>query len=228
MSQAEKDANVTGNIEKTFSDIYQNQRWGKGAGSGEGSDLARNQTYLRLIEKFIRDREIKSVVDLGCGDWQFSRQIDWSGASYVGVDVVPSVIQDLNAQYARPGVRFVHGDVVTCDLPDADLAISKDVLQHLPNELILKFLRRLGRFKYAILTNDRRQYHLPGWRNLWNLWPTDITRPNMEISGGGYRPVRLREPPFKLDARELLTIKMRHSNGMHLKEVLLWENTSVK
>jgi len=225
MANDTKRPEVTSNIEEAFSEIYQNQRWGKGSGSGEGSDPARNDRYIQLIEKFIRDRGIKSVVDLGCGDWQFSRQIDWGGATYLGIDVVPSVVQDLNARYARDGIRFTQGNIVTCDLPEADLAISMDVLQHPPSDLILKFLARLGQFKYAILTNDRQQYHLPGWRNLWNLRPKDITTPNSQISGGAYRPVRLREAPFNLAAQELLRIHMRHSNGMHLKEVLLWEKT---
>jgi hypothetical protein len=28
---------------------------------------------------------------VGCGDWSFSRSIDWGMATYVGIDVVPDV-----------------------------------------------------------------------------------------------------------------------------------------
>jgi SAM-dependent methyltransferase len=227
MSLDAKIPDATNNVETAFREIYSNQSWGQGTGSGEGSDPIRNRRYVHLIQDFIRAKKIKTVVDLGCGDWQFSRQIDWGGASYVGIDIVPSVVENLTAQYARDGIRFVHGNIVNCDLPQADLAICKDVLQHLPNDLIFAFLARLRQFRYAILTNDRRQYRLPEWRNLWNFfWPTDITTPNSKISSGAYRPIRLRESPFNLVARELMRIKMHHSNGIHIKEVLLWENSN--
>ena len=223
MSKDTENPKVTGTVEEAFTGIYQHQRWGRGAWSGEGSDPTRLERYIRLLQQFIRERGITSVVDLGCGDWQFSRQIDWSGVNYIGIDVVPTLIQQLNTNYARNGVCFVHGNVVTCDLPAADLAISKDVLQHLPNELVLQFLGRLRRFKYAILTNDRKQYY-PSWRDVWNFRRVYMTVPNSEISTGGYRPIRLREPPFNLKAHELLRLKMWHRYGVHLKEVLLWEN----
>ena len=53
--------------------------------------------------------------------------------------------------------------------------------------------------------------------------PQDFTIPNSDISVGGYRPVRLREAPFNLNAKELRRIEMWHTNAMHLKEVLLWQ-----
>lgn len=213
-------------LESTFSDIYRHQRWGKGAGSGEGSNPLKNKDYIRVLQEFIRNRGVKSVVDLGCGDWQFSRHVDWSGVNYIGIDVVPTLIQELTVAYATENISFIQGNLVTCELPQAELVICKDVLQHLSTTTVLTFLKRLSLFNYAILTNDREQYRHPGWRNLWNLWHVELTRPNSEIREGGYRPLRLRESPFNLEAQELLRTEMWHHNGMHLKEVLVWENRS--
>jgi trans-aconitate methyltransferase len=209
--------------EQAFEKIYREGTWCKSVRSGEGSVPERNREYISLLQRFIRERGARGVVDLGCGDWSFSRLIDWSGVDYTGVDIVPELVQSHNAQYAREGVRFIQGNFITCELPPADLAISKDVLQHLPNEMIFRFLDRLRNFKYAILTNDRTKYEPRTWRRLWRAVESPQVA-NSDIPGGEWRPLRLREAPFNLDATELMRIRMWHSNGVHVKEVLLWQN----
>jgi SAM-dependent methyltransferase len=209
--------------EQAFSSIYQAGTWNKTVRSGEGSIPSRNRRYIRILQEFIRKRGIRSVVDLGCGDWSFSRYIDWSGVDYTGIDIVPELIASHNAQFARPGIRFIQANFLECELPRADLAVSKEVLQHLSNEMVSRFLSRLHHFKFAILTNDRIKYEPRTWRNLWR--PVETPRAaNSEIAVGDWRPLRLREAPFQLKVRELAQIRIWHSNGVHIKEVLLWEN----
>jgi 2-polyprenyl-3-methyl-5-hydroxy-6-metoxy-1,4-benzoquinol methylase len=84
-----------------------------------------------MLQAFLRDNAVRSVVDVGCGDWQFSRLIDCSGLDYRGFDVVPAVIEAHRAAFGREGVRF---DLLEdfAALPEADLVLRKDVLQHLP------------------------------------------------------------------------------------------------
>ena len=57
-------------------------------------DLKPAPPRIEFVRRFIKENSIKSVVDLGCGDWQFSPYIyhDLSVA-YVGYDVVLPVIQ---------------------------------------------------------------------------------------------------------------------------------------
>jgi len=38
--------------------------------------------YRTSLEDFIRANGVRSVLDYGCGDWQFSRLIDWQQAFY--------------------------------------------------------------------------------------------------------------------------------------------------
>jgi SAM-dependent methyltransferase len=218
-------------MEQQFSGIYSGNAWDKDIRSGPGSAADLNRPYVDLLQKFIRERNIRSVVDLGCGDWSFSKLIDWSGVDYLGVDVVPALIDHLNRMYGRPGVRFMHGNLLTCDLPEADLAVSKDVLQHWPNDAIQAFFGRLRRFKYAILTNDHKVV-CRSWKRLWRA--KEIFSPNSDTPAGGYRPVRLREAPFNLPATQLSVIRMyisefpdpkRPPETEH-KEVLLWTNPS--
>jgi SAM-dependent methyltransferase len=216
-------------MERDFTDIYANNSWDLERRSGPGSDPKLTRPYARLLQDFIRQHHIQSVVDLGCGDWSFSRLIDWSGVDYVGIDVVPGLIESLNRTYGKPGIRFIHADILQYQLPRADLAISKDVLQHWPSELILRFIERLSSFRYAMLTNDCKVV-CRSWRRLWI--GEEIFEPNRDISIGDYRPIRLREAPFNLDARQLAVIKMyvprfpdpnRRPETEH-KEVLLWTN----
>jgi len=48
-------------------------------GTGFGSLPWTTESYRRLLQDFLACRAIRSVVDVGCGDWQFSRLIDWRG-----------------------------------------------------------------------------------------------------------------------------------------------------
>lgn len=49
---------------------------------------------IEFVRRFIKENSIKSVVDLGCGDWQFSPYIYHDlFVAYVGYDVVLPVIQ---------------------------------------------------------------------------------------------------------------------------------------
>ena len=141
-------------LTSTFNRIYSEGTWGRdvaGKGpSGTGSTLEITREYRAYVEDFMKTHAVKSVVDAGCGDWSFSRAIDWGGASYLGVDIASDVIAALRHQHEKGQVTFQVGDI-TDELPAADLLISKDVLQHLPNTLVRKFIRNnlSSRFKYS-------------------------------------------------------------------------------
>jgi SAM-dependent methyltransferase len=172
-------------MKEAFTEVYQRDDWC--GGSGRGSVPENTTEYRRLIEKFIRTHAIERIVDIGCGDWQFSRLIDWGNIDYLGIDTVPAVIE---ANRKRFGTRynFMCLDVTCDDLPAGELLLIKDVLQHWPNAVIQRFLPRLAQYRYVILTNDG--------------YPS--TTLNTDIRMTGYRPLDLRQPPFSFDAEELL------------------------
>ena len=123
-----------------FDEIYKHNGWG--FGSGHGSLPSVTKGYRKLLEDFIRENNIKSVVDYGCGDWQFSRLVDWGDASYTGVDVVPSVVEENTAKYGSDKITF-KAIKPGAKPPKADLLIVKDVLQHLPNATVEKFIKEV-------------------------------------------------------------------------------------
>jgi SAM-dependent methyltransferase len=171
----------------TFNRIYSEGTWGRdGAGkgtSGTGSTLEITREYRAYVEDFIKKHDVKSVVDAGCGDWGFSSAMNWGDASYLGVDIASDVIATVRKKHEKGKITFQVGDI-TEDLPPADLLISKDVLQHLSNELVHKFIQnnlKQGKYKWVILTNDRTG-----------------ARQNQDTQPGGHRPLDLAAPPFNV------------------------------
>jgi SAM-dependent methyltransferase len=152
--------------------------------------LEATREYRVYVEDFMKKHSVKSVVDAGCGDWSFSSAMDWGDASYLGVDVASDVIAAVRNKHEKDRIKFQVGDI-TDELPAAELLISKDVLQHLSNELVHKFIRnnlRKGKYKWVILTNDRG-------------------RENRDVASGGYRAIDLTAPPFELRGLVDLPIK---------------------
>ena len=91
-------------VEECFTKIYQRQEWGHGSGVGARPD--RTAEYRGFLQRFIIDNHVRSIVDLGCGDWQFSRHLDWTNVRYLGIDAVAAVIERNRLEFARDNVAF--------------------------------------------------------------------------------------------------------------------------
>ena len=99
-------------------------------------------------------------------------------------------------------------DIAVYDLPSADCALLRQVLQHLSNSEVLSIVSKLAAFKYVILTE-----HLPEGEFIAN---TDIT------SGQGIRlkkqsGINLLAPPFNFKVKEekqLSSITLNNSTGI--------------
>jgi SAM-dependent methyltransferase len=168
----------------TFRGIYRDNEWGYG--SGVGSLPLNNVRYMEFVQGFMRRNAVSSVVDLGCGDWQFSQFIDWTGVDYTGLDVVPEVVERNRARFGREGVRFEVAPSLA-HVGSGDLLLCKDVFQHLPNRTVVEYLDALKpRFRFLLITNDEG----PGCPNL----PDGSS--GSDIEAGGWRPIRLDLPPF--------------------------------
>src|ERR1044071_6230601 len=103
-------------MKAVFTQIYALNIWDYR--SGEGSLPKHTKGYRRFLERFIRDRQIKSVVDYGCGDWQFSRLINWDGVRYLGLDIVDSLIEHHLKTYRKDNITFEVLAGMPAELPD--------------------------------------------------------------------------------------------------------------
>jgi SAM-dependent methyltransferase len=177
-----------------FDWIYSKGFWGKdkvGQGtSGPGSTMESTKLYRVFLQDFLAAHGIRSVVDAGCGDWQFSQSMDWSGIDYLGVDIVASVIEQNRRRHAKPNIRFSVADIVRDELPPADLLIVKDVLQHLSDADISRFLKQLPRYRHVLIVND--------------VDSLTLSAKPQDIKTGGFRPIDLTRPPHSLQGNKVL------------------------
>jgi SAM-dependent methyltransferase len=164
-----------------FNFIYGADLWE--GGSGAGSLPQSTEIYRAFLKDFMTKNGVRSVVDAGCGDWQSSQLIDWNDIDYLGIDV-SSVALSNTKRFAKDGVRFVEGDARTLDLPEADLLIMKDVLQHWSNRDIMAIIPQFRKFRHCLITNGA----------------TEEVKAyvNKDMPAGGYRPVDLSQPPFSI------------------------------
>lgn len=198
--------------EEAFTEVYKNKVWGaneEGEGcSGSGAKLETTEEYRNYLQTFLNDNDIRTVVDVGCGDWAWSWAIDWSNTHYYGYDVVKSLIQKNQANYSSPNIHFIYGDATAIDLPKADLLLCKDVLQHLTLKDIHSLIAQFHKFKYCIIQND-----------VDNLYGKDPNH-NGEIPRGSGRSLDLTEPPFSLPGEKVLTYQEK--GRMNIKQITLF------
>lgn len=202
-----------------FTEIYENAEWGGNQPSGPGSDPHQLDRYRELVQQLIDSPEVGRVVDLGCGDWSLAQAMDWSTVEYLGLDVVPAMIQKHQAEHGCGNIQFELAGPPGTPPPEADLLIVKDVLQHWSNAQVRALLDALPTVRLALITNDR-DFTRRSWRTLWRR--QRLCDANCDTATGGYRPLDLRSPPFSLEAEKVLEFKTVDGADVFTKETLLW------
>ena len=116
------------------SGTYWQRRYRLGGNSGAGSTGGLAAFKAEVLNAFVGDRGIESVIEFGCGD---GRQLALAVYPlYLGLDVAKASIAKCQAQFANDrGKSFLWYDpAMTVNLGNflaADLAISLDVIYHL-------------------------------------------------------------------------------------------------
>jgi hypothetical protein len=185
-----------------FDRIYSAHAWG-GAGSrlcsGAGSEGEYAVAWLQMIEPVLHKHRPASLCDIGCGDFTIGKELAKSVGMYFGVDISGIVIAHNQASNSAEGVQFVKADVTHDKLPTADIAIMRQVLQHLSNEEILRALNNVRRhFPITIITE--------------HVYSGEGSRPNIDITHGpGTRTplgsgVFIDAAPFSLPAAHIADI----------------------
>jgi SAM-dependent methyltransferase len=147
-------ANATRTSEEVFTAVYRDAVWGEGDAfdSGSGSRGEPADRYGSLIRSLVHDFDVRSAVDIGCGDFRVAKRFAGCLADYVGLDVVRPVVEQNTARYGRPGVSFAWLDAAREEPPDADLCLIRQVLQHLSNEQIAGVLTRCRKYPLVVVS----------------------------------------------------------------------------
>ncbi|WP_111685104.1 class I SAM-dependent methyltransferase [Winogradskyella tangerina] len=141
--------------------VYEQHLWGGDEHdfySGEGSHRPEIiEPYLKEVTSFLKSHQNKlSVCDLGCGDFNIGQQLLPYTSSYIAIDIVKDLISRNKIKFKNDDVEFHCLDIAKDELPKADCAIIRQVLQHLSNTEIKAITKKLSNYKYVILTE-----HIP-------------------------------------------------------------------
>ena len=151
--------NAKRSVEEVFREVYARNAWGGTPGelcSGSGSAEEFAIPYAEAIGRFVESHGVRTILDLGCGDFSVGRLIASERVHYTGVDVVEDVVRRNRDRHGADNVEFVRLDITSDELPPGDLCLLRQVLQHLSNAEILAVLERTRRYPFVIVTE-----HLP-------------------------------------------------------------------
>ena len=192
--------------ENIFTEIYTKEYWGKAKDgkkyySGKGTSDTNTNMYFDFLIHFIKENNIKTIFEIGCGDFTIMKKVlEKSNTNYMGADIVKNLVIDLNQKYQKEKIQFISMDAINDELPNADLCVIRQVLQHLNNHQISLILKKIKNFKYVIITE-----HLPlnpvvknGDKNMGGY----IRLQNKRTSG-----VYLAENPFNLTTKTVLSYR---------------------
>ncbi|OSC36880.1 class I SAM-dependent methyltransferase [Mycobacterium decipiens] len=75
----------------------------------------------------------RRVLDVGCGDGFLAARLAQRIPDVTAVDVDAPVLQRAQARFAQAPVRWLHGDIMTAELPNAgfDAVVSNATLHHI-------------------------------------------------------------------------------------------------
>lgn len=116
-------------FEKIYSDLVWVHNDNQVSRSGLGSETSAIGTIKREFVQIVAELECDILVDVGCGDWNWMKDIKLP-CSYIGVDIVPAIIES-NERFGSDRVRFELLDAVSDQLPRSDIALCREVLFHL-------------------------------------------------------------------------------------------------
>jgi SAM-dependent methyltransferase len=170
-------------IPEVFTEIYRTHGWyDPESVSGPGSGVARTALIREDLVRLLVELRVGSVLDAGCGDFNWLRFADLPVQRYTGIDVVPGLVAANQVRHGRAGREFRLADVTVDRLPRADLILCRDCLVHLP---LRDVSRALGNFRrsgatYLLATTFRDH------------------GPNVDIPIGHWQPLNLERAPFGL------------------------------
>ena len=167
-------------VDKTFLRIYhQNEFRGSESVSGPGSSVAKTAKLRTELPNLLESFGIKRMIDAPCGDMNWMRQLKYDFEFFLGVDVVPDLIELLRAQLWPEQFHFQVGDICQQVLPKADAIFCRDCLVHLPFSKIWHAIRlfKMSGAKYLLTT-------------------TFTDKENFDISIGDWRPLNFQAKPF--------------------------------
>ena len=185
-------------LRQRFERIYSTNLWSDPeTRSGTGSSLDSTRVLREKLPEALRELGTRVLLDAPCGDFTWMERVDLGGISYIGADIVPSIIAENKRRFARESRHFLELDLTRDPLPDADVLLCRDCLVHLSYENTSRLFKNLRRSKirYILMTS------FPGRGD------------NKDVEDGDWRPLDFEAPPFDFPPPRLTIVEECEEEG---------------
>ncbi|MCP4567835.1 MAG: glycosyltransferase [FCB group bacterium] len=105
---------------------------------GPGSYLEHTKEIRQYLPSILKRYDIKSMIDVPCGDWNWMQKVDLTGIDYFGYDNDEGFIETNRRLF--PQHRFETVDATKAQWPKADLILCRDFAIHLKDDDIVNLL----------------------------------------------------------------------------------------
>ena len=197
-----------------FGDIYRRNLWGDTESvSGPGSTRVRGADFMADLVDLLRRLDTRTLLDAPCGDFNWIADAANIVPRYIGIDVVPELIERNQRHHQTDRRSFALANISRDLLPTADVILCRDCLVHFSTQDVR-----------TTLANFRRS----GSRYL--LTTTFVARDaNQYIRTGSWQPLNLQAAPFHFSSPlALIDERCSHTGGIYRdKRLALWELASI-
>lgn len=178
---------------------YWEDRYAAGGASGAGSLGRLARFKAQVLNDFVEEHSIQTILELGCGD---GSQLSLARyPSYVGTDLSQTAIERCRALFAHDQTkRFFNASERASYEGAYDLVLSLDVIYHLvEDEIYESYMLDLERYarRYLIIYSSNREddpLRQSGWHVRHRKFSDKLERyPNL------WAPVRRIENPYPFD-----------------------------
>ena len=190
-------------LAERFRRIHDTNLWGAAASmSGLGSEFDATAVLRAELPRLLRKLAITSLLDAPCGEARWINHADL-GVRTVGVDIVPALIEPLQAVAAAGdiGGEYHLADITRDPLPGCDAILCRDCLVHLS---FANIERAIANFKASgatwLIATTFPEWQINAdcddgdWRALnferapfdWGP-PVELLNENCQEAGGGWR-----------------------------------------
>lgn len=182
--------------------------------SGDGSELSVTIDLRKGLKRIIEQFEIKTILDIPCGDFNWMKAVDLEKIQYMGGDIVTSLIDNNSENYASQNIIFKELDLTFDELPNVDLIFCRDCLVHLSYKQICKAIKNIKR------------------SNSTYLLATSFVKAtkNKDILTGEWRKLNLEIAPFNF-GKAIATIDEKYTEKGDRyadKSMCLWRIEDIK
>ena len=200
------------NTEQIFTHIFKTNAWRSAESrSGPGSSLKVTKRIRQVIQEILSRHQIRTFLDIPCGDFNWMKEVDLDGIEYTGADIVADLIANNSRLFGSANIQFQQMDLINSVLPRVDLIMVRDCLVHLSFDDCYSALE-------GIRNSDSRYF-------LSTTFPQILQ--NEEIETGDFRRINLQLPPFNFP-KPIEIYSENHDVDRDPRKCLgLWEIASI-